>query len=282
MRYVWDLYEDYRSRSGLLGWAALGATVNKLRAWDRKAADGVTIFVANSRHVARRIERHYGRKSVTIYPPVEQLGVPDREPEDFYLVLGELVEYKRADLAVEACRRLGRKLVVIGDGPMLPVLRKRGGGDVRFLGWQSDEAVGDYLARCRAVLFCGQEDFGMVPVEAQSVGRPVIAYNAGGACETVVHNRTGILFDQQTPECLAEAIRTFEARTEAWDPQDLANQAAKFSPQVFDRQFADFITWAVQQWQQAGPPSVRDAIETAATEPLTWPEFQAGRKGNSI
>jgi glycosyltransferase involved in cell wall biosynthesis len=275
MRYVWDLYDEYRARTGFLQRAVLAALVPRLREWDRRAADRVTAFVANSHHVAGRIARHYGRKSVTIYPPVRQFGLTERRPEDFYLVLGEQVEYKRSDLAVEACRRLGRKLVVIGDGPMLPELRKRSDGNIRFLGWQPDAAVRDCLSRCRAVLFCGQEDFGMVPVEAQSMGRPVIAYNAGGAAETVVNGSTGILFDSQSVEAVSEAILKFERSDGTWSGAELVASAARFSEAVFDREFTDFVTWCVRTYEAGGAAAVRHTIEAAVPEPRTWADFSA-------
>jgi len=270
MRYVWDLYDEYCRRVGVLRRMALKATAGRLRKWDRDAAQSVAAFVANSNHVADRIARHYGRRSVTVYPPVEQFGLSRNAPEDFYLVVGEHVEYKRPDLAVDACRRLGRKLVVIGDGPLLAALKKHADRNIRILGWQDDEVVRDYLSRCRAVLFCGQEDFGMVPVEAQSMGRPVIAYNAGGATETVVHHRTGILFDAQTPDAVADAILELEEAGDLLSPAAIADHAARFSVDVFKRDFGDFVTWCVDRWTLGGPDAVRKYLETEIDLPVTW------------
>jgi len=214
-RYLWGLEDSYlesSSHHNRLGRLLFSASLPRLRAFDRRMAQQVHRFVANSRCVQDRISRYYGRESVVIYPPVdvEAFGF-DRPREEFYLVVSALVPYKRVDLAVDACARLGRRLVVIGTGPEESDLRRRGDPHVTFLGWQSAEVVRDHFERCRAVLFPGIEDFGITPCEAQAAGAPVIAFNQGGALETVRDNETGLFFGNQSVESLIEAIRRFES-----------------------------------------------------------------------
>jgi glycosyltransferase involved in cell wall biosynthesis len=211
MRYVWEpeISRQYMStlpRPLRPLWPALCRYV---RECDRRAAGQVDLFIANSHHVAGRIRRCYGRESRVVYPPVELPAAPAAGPrEDFLLCVGHQVAYKRLDLAVEACRRLGRPLVVIGDGPQVERLRRRApdGALIRLLGYQPDEIVVEHYRRAAALLFPGEEDFGIVPVEAMAHGCPVVAYAAGGACETVVDGVTGVLFGQQTVDELVSAI----------------------------------------------------------------------------
>ncbi len=244
MRYVWDQTADYARNTGLAGRLALRLFAERLRRWDRAAAQTVTAFIANSNHTADRIRRCYGRESTVIHPPVRTDFPPPAAPEDFYLVVGEQVEYKRNDLALEACARLGRRLVVIGEGPVLPGLRLRAaaaGANVEFLGRQPDDVLRGHYRRCRALLFCGQEDFGIVPVEAMAAGRPVIAYARGGSVETVVPDLTGILFSDQTVDVVADAIRRFETASDQFDPAEIQRHAQQFSHERFRAEFAGFL-----------------------------------------
>ncbi|HKP47269.1 MAG TPA: glycosyltransferase, partial [Pyrinomonadaceae bacterium] len=192
MRWVWR-YEDYSQRAGFGGVVRklLPLLLLALKAWDRRAARRPDYYIANSQNVAERIKKFYGRDAVVIPPPIEV----DRfracaETEDYFLVLSRLVPYKRIDLAIEACTKLNRKLIVVGDGPDRARLEKLAGPSVTFLGRQPDEAVVRLASRCRALLFPGEEDFGMTPLEVNAAGRPVIAFRAGGALETVIEGRT--------------------------------------------------------------------------------------------
>lgn len=262
MRYVWDLYDTYRIRAGLIDRIGLRLFSGRVRRADKAAAATVTAFIANSRHVAERIRRCYGRASVVIYPPVSvDFPEPVATPEDFYLVVGEHVSYKRNDLAIQACNALGRRLVVIGGGPLLKQMRRLAGPTVQVLGWQSDEVVRDHLRRCRALLFCGEEDFGIVPVEAQAAGRPVIAYGQGGATETVVDGTTGVLFQEQTVEAVAAAIERLEASADRFAPLRIQAHARQFSGERFRDEFSRFYAWCMELYRAGGPYRVQAAVE---------------------
>lgn len=212
MRYVWDGYHFYRARAGGLTRLMMPIVSHYLRLWDAVSAMRVDAFVANSAFVAARIRQAYRREAVVVHPPVDVSTFRQADAlGDFYLWCGELVGYKRADLAIEACAALGRKLVVIGDGEDAARLKRQAGPHVTFLGRASFDVLRDHMARTRALLFPGEEDFGLVPVEVQASGRPVIALARGGALETVVDGETGLLYHDDSAAGLAEAIAAFEA-----------------------------------------------------------------------
>lgn len=241
MRWIWR-YDDYAARENF-GWAAeqlLPSFLWALRKWDLRAAQQPDYYVCNSQVVADRIREVYGRDAVVIPPPidVQRFEVSDIQ-EDFYLVVSRLVPYKRIDLAVEACTRANRRLIVIGDGPDRKRLEAMAGPRVRFLGRQPDRVVERCLSRCRALLFPGEEDFGLTPLEANASGRPVIAYRAGGATETVFDKVTGVFFDEPTGDSLAAAIESFEAL--AWDGRALRRHALNYDRDVFAARFKDFV-----------------------------------------
>ncbi len=241
MRWVWR-YADYSERAGFgpLSRRLLPLLLSALKRWDLRAARQPDYFIANSQAVAKRIKTFYGRESVVIPPPIDvNRFQPDPEQEDYYLVLSRLVPYKRIDLAVEACTRLNRKLFVVGDGPDRSRLEKTAGPSIQFLGRQSDEAVGRYAARCRALLFPGEEDFGMTPLEVNAAGRPVIAFRAGGALETVVEGRTGVFFDRPKVESLMTAMEEFESYK--WNAQELRAHASRFDRSVFAKRLLDYL-----------------------------------------
>lgn len=234
-RYVWDLYHEYTRPQPHVARALFAPMAHWLRIWDRMAADRVDHFAAISHEVARRIRKHYRRDAEVIFPPVDVTRfTPVADPEDFYLVVSRLVSYKRIDLAVEAATRLGRPLVVVGAGPELRRLRAIAGPTVEFRGRLPDPEIAALYARCRAFLFPGLEDFGITPVEAQAAGRPVIAFGEGGVLDTVRHGATGMLFEEQGVDSLAQAILDFEAR--ALDPTVCRRNAERFDASEFRRQ----------------------------------------------
>jgi glycosyltransferase involved in cell wall biosynthesis len=238
MRYAWDPAFLEGERLGRVGRLAARALVGRLRAQDLSAAAGPDVFVANSTFVARRIATYYRRDARVIHPPVDvqrYLDTP-REPRDYYLFLGRIVPYKRADQAVAACARLGRALKVAGEGRALARARALAGPETEFLGHVPDERLPGLLAGARALLFPGEEDFGIVPVEAQAAGVPVIAYGSGGVRDSVLDQRTGVLYDEPTVDALAGAIRRFESMS--LEESEARRQARAFSPERFREQFA--------------------------------------------
>lgn len=252
MRYAWHMRDSYGWR-GVKGWM-VDQILDRLRDWDRRTAAGVTHFVAISREVQRRIRECYGRDSVVIYPPVEtDYFTPIAEPrDDYYLVVSAFAPYKRIDIAIEACKRLGRRLVIIGSGQQERVLRTLSGPETTFLGWQSTEQIRDHYRRCRALLFPGVEDFGIVPLEAQACGAPVIAFAQGGAVETVVplgtrHAPTGYWFNEQSPAMLADAIDDFERQAGEFDPSAMRVHAQRFTTRRFEDEFFGFVADLLHQ-----------------------------------
>ncbi|HEX4607508.1 MAG TPA: glycosyltransferase [Urbifossiella sp.] len=244
MRYAWHMQGAYFRAAGLRGRAkaaAVDALMGRIRAWDRRTADRVTHFVAISQTVRDRIRECYGRDSVVIYPPVDtDFYTPAPVPrEDFYLVVSALAPYKRFDLAIDACARLGKKLVVIGSGQDAKKLQAKAAPGITFLGWQKDEVIRDHLRRAKALLFPGEEDFGIVPLEAQACGCPVIAFGRGGVTETVrglgkAADPTGVFFAEQTAGAVADAVERFERDEGRFDPRAARKNAVLFRKDRFE------------------------------------------------
>jgi glycosyltransferase involved in cell wall biosynthesis len=234
MRYLWNMFHDYREQSGRLTRLVMPPLAHYLRVWDTVSASRVDRYVANSNAVAGRIRRYYGREAEVVWPPVDTTAFQPVDPDDrgdYMLMVGELVGYKRPDLAVEAFNRMRRKLVVIGGGEMLAHIRRIAGPTVTVLGPTPFAELRDHYARCQALIFPGEEDFGIVPVEAMASGRPVIAYGRGGATETVLPGVSGILFDEQSVDALIAAVEGF--REEDFDPMAIVAHAGGFSRDVF-------------------------------------------------
>jgi glycosyltransferase involved in cell wall biosynthesis len=256
MRYVWDGYSAYARQMSPLARAIFGLASHYVRNWDYAAAQRVDHFIANSNYVAARIRKYYRRGSTVINPPIDTAqGFLTGDPADYYLAVGRLVSYKRTDLLIDACSKLGRKLVIVGDGPEIGHLKKRSTKNVEFLGEVDDSQLRDIYARCRALLFAADEDFGIVPLEAQSFGRPVIAYGKGGSLETVVATNpamerwqtseidgvTGVFFEQQTVDSLIRAMLRFEAREGSFVPKQIQTHARKFDTAVFVERLRSYV-----------------------------------------
>ena len=237
MRYLWDLYPAYRNEwvHSRVKRAIMTPLANYLRLWDYASAARVDEFVANSANVQRRIWKTYRRDSVVVAPPVAVETFYWKPPQDYYLIVSELVAYKRLDMAVRAFARNGRKLRVVGDGPEFRPLRRMAGGNIEFCGRVSDEQLYELYARCRAFLMPGEEDFGITPVEALASGKPVIALGRGGALETVPLTEPlgGLLYNDATEDSLREAIELWDRREHELMPQALQAYATKFSGAEF-------------------------------------------------
>jgi glycosyltransferase involved in cell wall biosynthesis len=239
-RFLW-MYHEYLRYEALPAPArvVLPWVVTPLRVWDYATAQRVDFFVAGSCNAARRIAKYYRRESDVVQAPIDAAAfTPSTDVGDYFLVVSRLQPYKRIDLAVEACTRLGLPLHVAGDGPDAARLRSLAGPTVRFLGRISDFERREQMARCRALVFPGEEDFGLTPLEAPASGRPVIAFGAGGALETVKEGETGVFFREPTVDSLADALRAFDDR---FDPAVLCAHAAQFDRSVFKRRLFDVV-----------------------------------------
>lgn len=243
MRYVWDHYHTYRANSGIVSRALMPLFAPRLRQWDVSTSARVDVFVANSHHVQYRIAKYYRRSSKVVSPPVHiQNFLPAESSGDFYLCAGQLVRYKRVDLAVEAFRRNGKKLVIVGEGDEFARLKAIAGPNTSFLGRVPFNMLKDLLSRCRALIFPGEEDFGITPVEAMASGRPVIAYGRGGVLDTVIPNKTGLFFADQSTEGLLQAVEDFEAMESQFEPLLIRQHAQQFSADEFKDKMRTIIT----------------------------------------
>jgi glycosyltransferase involved in cell wall biosynthesis len=249
-RYIWEL-ESYlaREKLGAPVQAAARLVARLYRGWDYRAAQRVDHFIAISREVQARIRRYYNRDSTIIYPPAEvaERFTPSETVEDYFFIVSRLIPYKRIDLAVQACTQLGLPLLIAGKGRDRERLEALAGPTVQFLGYVPDDDLPDLLARCRAFIFPGLEDFGITPLQAQAAGRPVIAFRGGGALDTVIPGKTGAFFEAQTVESLAHALQAFDPRD--YDPAAIRAHAMQFDSAVFHRAMTDYVTHAWDEFQ---------------------------------
>jgi len=241
MRFAWR-YEDYVKREEIPGWlkGLLPYFLEPIKKWDRQNSQGVDYFIAISGAVAERVKKIYGRESVIIYPPVDcAYFQPSNLDRDYYLVVSRLNHYKRIDIVIEAFNELDLPLKIIGDGPARRSLERLAHSNIEFLGSCRDQELASYLAECRALVFPGEEDFGIAPMEAMSCGRPVIAYKAGGALETIVEGETGLFFLSQTPQALIQAVMRF--KFERFDKKKIRQHALKYDKAIFKRKIEGFV-----------------------------------------
>lgn len=250
MRYAWDLQHQYLRESGLdKKWSGYLARyfLHKLRQWDLRSAHGVDHYLANSNFIARRIQKTYRREAEVIYPPVDTAKfVPHSQKEDFYFTASRLVPYKKIDLIVESFRSMpDKKLIVIGDGPDFAKIKNKAGSNVEMLGYQSNDVLLSYMQRAKAFIFAAEEDFGIVPLEAQACGTPVIAFGKGGALETVrglgTEKPTGVFFPEQTIAALCEGVRQFEMNQGLFTVENAVENAQKFAPERFREKLMGFV-----------------------------------------
>jgi glycosyltransferase involved in cell wall biosynthesis len=250
MRYAWDLSRSYVEPLPFVQKVLARRVLHKMRKWDVSSLHQVDHFFANSQYVAQRIERIYGRKAEVIYPPVEvDRFEAGRQRESYYLTVSRLVPYKRVELIVEAFAHMpDKKLVVVGDGPKRGRITEKACANVEILGAVSDEEVCHLMQRAKGFIFAAEEDFGIVAVEAQAAGAPVIAFGKGGALETVVDQKSGLFFQEQTVASLIEAVHRFE-RLE-WDPAAVRENALRFSKPRFQKEFKEKIHNRIEEWHE--------------------------------
>jgi glycosyltransferase involved in cell wall biosynthesis len=272
MRYVWDQFDNYAGggRSGVVARLGMQLFRTRLQAWDVASAARVDQFVANSHNIAAKVQRYYKRQASVLHPPVDWQTFQVAEKSDnFYLMVTAFAPYKRVDLSIQACNVMKRRLKIIGKGQEEPRLRKLAGPTVEFLGWQPDDVVRDHYARCKALIFPGEEDFGIVPLEAMACGKPVIAFGRGGVLETVVPLRdtaaleaglaegrpdsvtgmenaaTGVFFFKQSVDSLVQAMELFEQRRAEFDPLAIRAHVATFDRLLFKERLNAFAMAAL-------------------------------------
>lgn len=245
MRYVWEMYDEYfgKDKAGFLTRTAMSITAPLLRSWDVQTSRRVHYYVANSYNVAGRINQYYNRQADVIHPPVDtSLFQISEKNEDYFLIVSALVPYKKVEIAVNAFNKTGKRLVIVGTGPESEKLKLIAKDNIEFLGWRRDDELAEIYSGCRALIFPGVEDFGIVPLEAMACGKPVIAFAKGGALETVVDkdpNSTGVFFYEQTTDSLISAIEEFEKKS--FDPRLIRNHALEFDRAIFKERIKKYI-----------------------------------------
>ena len=258
IRYAWDMQHQYLRESGLdkggKSWLTRWV-LHKMRIWDARTAHGVDHFIANSRFIARRIQKVYGRQAQVINPPINVDHFPlVEEKDDFYLTASRMVAYKRIDLIVQAFNRMPQKrLLVIGTGPDFKKIKSLAGPNVELLGYQSDEVLRDLMGRARAFVFAAEEDFGIIPVEAQACGTPVIAYGKGGILDSIIADGdqpTGLFFDAQNCESLCSAVERFDQLQTKFSPIACRRNAERFSPVRFRDEIKNAVNEALEIHQR--------------------------------
>ena len=254
MRYIWDRRFDYFGGAGKIKKKVISPVLHYLRMWDVTTVNRVSQFIAISEYVRKRIRSFYNRESEVIYPPVDcSRFKPSETVDDFYLLVSAFAPYKRMDQAILAFNQIGRRLLVVGSGQEEKRLKALSGRNIEFLGWVSEEKLRELYAKCRALIFPGVEDFGMVPVEVQASGRPVIAFGRGGALESIVafkdkdHPGTGIFFNEQTPDAIIEAVKFFETIKEYFSPDEVRKNALRFDTSCFVEEFSKLINRIVEK-----------------------------------
>ena len=256
MRYVWDRSHDYLKNKNRITRYFVKRMIHKLKIWDHSTSSRVDLFIANSTFVSRRIMKYYRRDSIVLPPPVNtKLFKPANIIGDYYLWLGRFVAYKRPDIAVDAFNNSGKKLIMAGGiGEETRLIKGKAKDNITILGYQSFEAMQKLLSECKALIFPGIEDAGIIPVEAMASGRPVIAFNKGGVQSTIIDGKTGILFNEQTSAALQKAVESFEEIEYSFNSKDLVQHAKQFDKESFKFTFKEIVNEQLKSylWKQLG------------------------------
>lgn len=237
-RYLWDWHSEYLAENnindGLIG-LYIKSKLSQIRIWDFLSSDRVDVFIAQSKTIEDRIKKYFRRNSTVIYPPtdISKIKLNDNKPKNFYLIVSRLTPYKKIDLAIEAFNQNGKTLYIVGEGSDKARLDKMAKPNIKFLGFLSDQTVARLMGECKALIFPGEEDFGLTPIETMASGRPVIAYKKGGLTETLIEDKTGLFFDQNNAKSLTDAIKRFESNIDNFKSEICREQADKFSEKVF-------------------------------------------------
>ncbi len=249
MRYAWDMFEGYFGKRRI---KIISVIIHYLRMWDVTSSQRVDHFLCISNYVAKRIKKYYRREAEVIHPPVDTKRFRiSQHHEDYFLIVSNLAPYKRIDLAIDAFNRLNYPLHIIGTGPEEKRLKSMAGSNISFLGWQKDEIIADHYSKCRALIFPGEEDFGIVPLEAMASGRPVIAYGCGGVLESMLSYDqpekregkapTGLFFDHQKAESLVEAVERFLAIEKEFDPEAIRHHSLSWDREIYKEKIRNFL-----------------------------------------
>jgi glycosyltransferase involved in cell wall biosynthesis len=244
MRYAWDWANEYREENGITGLKKFfyAPLIKYLREWDQIAADRPDSYIANSANVQKRLKKYYKASSDIIYPPVETSRFRAKaDHSGYFLIVSTLTPYKKIDLAVQLFNKIGRKLVIIGEGSQKNYLKEIAGDNIEFLGFKSDEVVKEYMENCRAFIFPGEEDFGITPVEAMACGKPVLAYGKGGVTETVVSGKTGEFFFEPSVESMEDGLARLMYNEKFYKPNTIRRHALQFSREVFEKKIRQKI-----------------------------------------
>jgi glycosyltransferase involved in cell wall biosynthesis len=254
MRYAWDLYHQYiKDYTGIKGFV-IKRLLHRMRQWDFISSNRVDYFISNSDYIGKRIKKIYNKESITIYPNVaiQNFEIAE-EKDDFYVTASRLVPYKKIDLVVQAFTQMpDKKLYVIGDGPNFKKIKRIATSNIVLLGYQPFDVLKHYLSKARAFVFAAEEDFGILPVEAQACGTPVIAYRKGGVTETVIENKTGVYFNEQTVPSIIEAVAYFESHPDLFKPTEIAKHASQFSTQRFITEMSAFLSKIITEIPSKG------------------------------
>ena len=243
MRYAWDYTHEYTKNMSPLMKLAVGSLLKEIRVWDYETSKKPDVILANSKHVKERIEKYYRRKAQVIYPPVNVKAFKARKNhEDYFLIVSALTPFKRIDLAIEAFNKLGRRLVIIGDGAQRKILQSMAKENIEFLGRKEDSVVREYIENCRAFIFPGEEDFGITPVEAMAAGKPVLAYGLGGVLETVKAGVTGEFFTRPTSDSLIQGLTRLMLNEKKYNYKKIRQHAERFDAEVFEEKIMKLVS----------------------------------------